>query len=87
MRTQKNPYMLIQNADIGGRIKNLAISLDFLYFRDFNGLESNYLLQFRNFGKKSIDELQKILEDLGMSLKFTPKPHKTKYRRIIKGSK
>lgn len=70
----KNPEMLIEETLLGTRSKN-GLSEYYGYekikkIKELNGYPARELLKRRNLGKKSIEEIQNFLKQLGFSLDF-----------------
>ena len=63
--------ILIKDADLSERIKNCLIKLNLIYIEDLVNLSEKDLLSIRDFGRKSLREINYFIEQYGLKLRST----------------
>lgn len=73
---------LVIDADVSIRLKNCLLAAKIKYLEDAANYSVKELLSYRNFGKKSLYELEEWLENKGLSYK--PEPERRTYAKLEK---
>lgn len=79
-----NTKMLIIDLDLSPTCKNALLRFQIKTVKDLCALSEEELLNIKNLGVKSLFDIKKLLEDLGLVLKTNkPRSEKTKERNEI----
>ena len=63
--------ILIKDTDLSERVKNCLIKLNLIYIEDLVNLSEKDLLSIRDFGRKSLREINYFIEQYGLKLRST----------------